>query len=381
VLAIHGGPVAVANLPVGPPKDPQVRQAMLSSYEDGSWGRYHGPHAQELGDQLARLHHCEFVLLCCSGTYAVEAALRGLGVGPDDEVLLAGYDFPGNFRAIEAIGARPALVDIQPHGWCLRARELATSATDQTRAVIVTHLHGALVDMKDVMTWAEKRGIQVVEDACQAPGAMIDNRLAGRWGDVGVLSFGGSKLLTAGRGGAIVTSDENIYQRAKIYGQRGNDAFPMSELQATVLLPQIAKLQARNEQRAKAVARLHEGIRDIDWLQLMPPDVPHQQASYYKVGITLDAQLLTEVTRDSFIQAMRAEGAPVDAGFEGFTRRSRRRCRHSDGLKNSRRAAEQTVLVHHPVFLASDEVLDQLIYAFHKMDRALKEDRFIEQHV
>src|SRR5690606_8468971 len=137
-------------------------------------------------------------------------ALRGLKIGPGDEVLLAGYDFAGNFRAIEAVGARPALIDINPATWCLDVDLLESAIGPETRAVIASHLHGGLVPMRRLMQLASARGIAVVEDACQAPGAIIDGRRAGTWGDAGVLSFGGSKLLTAGRGGAVLTQSAEV---------------------------------------------------------------------------------------------------------------------------------------------------------------------------
>src|SRR5262245_48632502 len=100
-LAIHGGP---AVFPAGPPPwplpDDAVRDALLAAYADGNWGRYHGPYCQRLAQALAEYHAVEHVTLCCSGTVAVELGLRGLGVSPGDEVILAGYDFPGNFRAV-----------------------------------------------------------------------------------------------------------------------------------------------------------------------------------------------------------------------------------------------------------------------------------------
>src|SRR5437763_375725 len=99
--------------------------------------------------------------------------------------------------------------------------------------------------------------MKIVEDACQCPGALIDGKRAGAWGDVGVLSFGGSKLLTAGRGGAILTADAGAHQRARLWQNRANVVCPLSELQAAVLLPQLETLDARNARRLEQVRRLN----------------------------------------------------------------------------------------------------------------------------
>src|SRR5262249_27521235 len=142
--------------------------------------------------------------------FAVELALRALKVGPGDEVVLAAYDYPGNFLSVHAVGAHPVLVDVELGNWNLGPERLAEAIGPATRAVIASHLHGGLVPMREVMEVAAARGVAVVEDAAQAPGAEVQGRKAGTWGDAGVLSFGGSKLLTAGRGGALLTRRADV---------------------------------------------------------------------------------------------------------------------------------------------------------------------------
>ena len=107
-LAIEGGPRCCTARGAWPPADEQILEALQQAFADGSWGSYQGRYCDRLCEAISALFQSQFVTLCCSGTYAVELALRGLGVTAGDEVLLAGYDFPGNFRAIEAIGAGQA---------------------------------------------------------------------------------------------------------------------------------------------------------------------------------------------------------------------------------------------------------------------------------
>src|SRR5439155_1399263 len=126
-------------------------------------------------------------LACGSGTFAVELALRALKVGPGDEVMLAAYDYPGNFLCVHAVGATPVLVDIHPDNWNLDPARLEEACGPATRAVIVSHLHGGLVPMREVMGFAAARGIRVIEDAAQCPGAVVQGRRAGSWGDAGGL--------------------------------------------------------------------------------------------------------------------------------------------------------------------------------------------------
>ncbi len=210
-LAIDGGPPA---FPHGPPPWPRrqtsIQDALLAAWESGEWGKYHGGRVERLEALLCEQMHSAYAMTCCSGTFAVELALRALNVGPGDEVILAGYDFPGNFRAVESVGARPVLVDLAPQGWSITCESLEPAWSRSTRAVLVSHLHGDLAQLPLIVAEARRRGTLVVEDACQAPGAMLHGAAVGSLGDVGVLSFGGSKLLTAGRGGAILTQDQHV---------------------------------------------------------------------------------------------------------------------------------------------------------------------------
>jgi dTDP-4-amino-4,6-dideoxygalactose transaminase len=282
-------------------------------------------------------------------------------------VILAGYDFPGNFRAIEATGARPVLVDVERDGWLLDIDQLPAALSGHTRAILISHLHGGLADMPKIMHFAHQHGLAVVEDACQAPGAVVAGRTAGSWGDVGVLSFGGSKLLTAGRGGAIVARGAEVHQRAKVFCQRGNNAFPLSELQAAILLPQLAKLAERNEWRRTNVERLLAETQGLSGLRSLLNRTANCAPSYYKLAWRYCAAELNGCPIDEFVAALQAEGVPLDTGFRGFARRSGRRCRKIGPLPHSQRAAETTLLLHHPILLENPARMDDLARALAKV--------------
>jgi len=370
-LAIHGGPRALGDAVFAwPPADDDVRVAIERAAADGSWGRYHGPHCQKLAQLLADFHQVQHVALCCSGTFAVELALRAIKVGPGDEVIVPAYDFPGNFRCVEATGARPVLVDIDRENWGLDLDQLDAAVGPATRAVLISHLHGGLVDMPRLCRFAAQRGLRVVEDACQAPGAAVDGRMAGTWGDVGVLSFGGSKLLTAGRGGAILTRHADVAQRAKIFCDRGNQAFPLTELQAAILAPQVHKLAERNRRRRESVARLLQQTQGLPALQPLVNRIDGAP-SYYKLAWCYRAEALVGLPIERFVEAARAEGIPIEPGFPGFFRRSERRCRTLGDLSRAAEAAAGTLVLHHPILLEPDEMIDRLAAALRKVVVAL----------
>jgi perosamine synthetase len=369
-------------IPEGPPRwprsDERVRAALEAAYVDGSWGRYHGPNCQQLREDLVSLCGAPHVWLCSSGTVAVELALRGVKVGAGDEVILAGYDFPGNFRAIEAIGGRPVLIDLAPGTWTLDVEQVNDAISPHTKAIIVSHLHGSIADMRRLRAVANEHGLAIVEDACQVPGALVGGQAAGSWGDCGVFSFGGSKLLTAGRGGAIVSQREDVVHRIKIYSERGNDAFPLSELQAAVLVPQIPELAAANEQRRRSVDLLLAACSDLrGLLPLRLPADAQNQPAFYKLPWLLagnsdacDSPEFEQVRRQ-FIAATQAEGLAMDEGFRGFARRTSQRCRVVGDLPNARMAAAGTVILHHPVLLERAEIMGRVAQAIRKVAHRL----------
>jgi dTDP-4-amino-4,6-dideoxygalactose transaminase len=343
--------------------------ALQASYQDGSWGKYWGENVTRLEEKLRQYFHADHALACGSGTFAVELALRALKIGPGDEVLAAGYDYPGNFLSIHAVGAFPVLIDLAPENWNLHFENIIPAIGPKTRALLVSHLHGGFVSMKEVMEIARTHHLAVIEDAAQMPGAVIQGQKAGTWGDVGILSFGGSKLLTAGRGGALITNRPEIFQRAKTFQLRGNLVCPLSELQAAVLLPQIDQLDVRNRCRTQQVVKLCEKLEDQPGLKPFYQPCQDSEPGFYKLGFQWDAEEFG-ITREVFVQAIRAEGIAMDEGFSAAqVGRSPNRFRAGGKLAQAERAHHGTVILHHPVLLGNDEDLQEIVEAIKKVRR------------
>lgn len=357
--ALLGGPPAFPELPPSwPILDDDVLRALQTIYADGSWGKYHGGSVERLEERLSQYHGVEFAVTCASGTFAVELALRALKIGPGDEVIMSAYDYGGNFLCVHAVGAHPVLVDVAANNWNLDPEQLEAAIGPATRAIIASHLHGGVVPMREVMEIAGRRGLSVIEDAAQMPGAVIQGRKAGTWGDVGVLSFGGSKLLTAGRGGAVLTNRKAVCQRIRIIMLRGNLVCPLSELQAAVLLPQLDKLDARNTFRAQNVEILDSHLRSISGLRRLMNATSEMQPGYYKVGFQFDAAQFG-ISRLLFKLALGMEGISLDDGFKALhVGRSPNRFRASGALTEATRAHEGILVLHHPILLAPHDQME-----------------------
>ncbi|MBX9582834.1 MAG: aminotransferase class V-fold PLP-dependent enzyme, partial [Gemmataceae bacterium] len=345
-----------------------VRAALAAAVAAGEWGRYHGPHVAALEAELAAFHQVPHALTCASGTLAVEAALRALKVGPGDEVVLAAYEYESTFLTVHALGAKPVLVDVAPHNWNLDPANLEAAFSPATKAVVCSHLHGGIIPMREVMELARRHGVGVVEDAAQCPGATVQGRPVGTWGDVGTLSFGGSKLLTAGRGGALLFRDSQLHQRAKLWLHRGLQQWaPLSELQAAALRPQLANFPAATAHRAEMVRLLTA--------HLPPGLVPFENAvsdsapAYYKVGFRYDADAFG-LSRGLFVQALRAEGVAFDAGFNALhVGRSPSRFRAAGPLPHATAAHHGCVVLHHPVLSGTAADAGQVAEAVAKVHR------------
>lgn len=265
------------------------------------------------------------------------------------------------------LGARPVLVDTLPGLPVIDAGAVEAAISATTRAVIASHLHGLAAPLSALSTIAGRHGISIIEDACQNPGACLEGQPAGARGDLAVLSFGGSKLLTAGRGGAVLTNNPQFAQRITLFTQRGNDAWPLSELQAAVLLPQLQQLDQQNRHRAAAVRQLQAALAGSPAISLLlspefcsTPDSPDTvaTAAFYKVALLLHAG---KIARDELSAACIRKGIPLHPGFTALhTTHAKSRFNTSGSLNNATRLAEQLLILHHSALLQPGEELQQM---------------------
>lgn len=230
-----------------------------------------------LGDELAAFEagfaRAAGTRFCCgvaSGTDGLILALKSLGIGRGDEVIVPALSFVATALAVTEVGARPVFTDIDAETYCIDAALIPKAVTKKTRAILPVHLYGLPCDMKPIVSIARGRGIAVIEDACQAHGATLGGKTCGSFGKVSVFSFYPSKNLGAcGDGGAVCTSSRLVDARLRLlrnYGQRikyhhdepGVNS-RLDEIQAAVLSEKLAVLERTNRERAKMSA-LYSGL-------------------------------------------------------------------------------------------------------------------------
>lgn len=206
-----------------------------------------------------------------SGTEAISLALRALGIGPGDEVIVPTNSFIATAEAVSWVGATPKLVDVDPSTHLLGAEHVAAAIGPRTRAVIPVHLMGSTVDLDPILALARERDLRVIEDTAQAHGADVRGRRAGSVGDIGCFSFYPTKNLGAwGDGGAIITDDDALADRVRLLRSHGEQpryhhrivgtTARLDALQAALLRVKLRGLDARNADRRRIGAALRTGL-------------------------------------------------------------------------------------------------------------------------
>jgi dTDP-4-amino-4,6-dideoxygalactose transaminase len=232
-----------------------------------------GPWLREFETQFAEYCGAAHAVGVASGTDAITIALQSLGIAPGDEVITVANTCVPTVAGIEAAGAIPVLVDVDPTTYTLDPAAADAAVTERTRAVVPVHLYGQCADMDAVLELAERRGLKVLEDAAQAHGAMYRGRRAGTLGHASAFSFYPTKNLGAfGDAGAVVTDDDDVAEQAHLlrnYGERerydsvrrGRNS-RLDAVQASVLLEKLRHLDAWNERRREIAETYRERLSE-----------------------------------------------------------------------------------------------------------------------
>lgn len=244
----------------------------------------------EFETRFARLVRTRHAIGVGSGTDALTLALRAVGVGPGDEVITAPNTFVATVGAIVAAGARPVFVDVgRDHN--LDPTRLDAAITPRTRAVVPVHLEGNPADMPAIGAIAARRGLVIVEDACQALTAAIEGEFVGGFADAGAFSLHPLKPLNVwGDGGVIVTDSDAIADRLRLrrnHGLRGRDTVEcwgvnsrLDTLQAVVGLHLLGGVMAATDRRIQNARRLDAGLADLRPFVTIPPRRPGDRHVY-----------------------------------------------------------------------------------------------------
>jgi dTDP-4-amino-4,6-dideoxygalactose transaminase len=279
----------------------------------GSAGFIGGPRVKALEEQIAAYCGTEYAVACGNGTDALFLIMGSLGIGKGDEVITTPFTFFATVECIAHLGATPVFVDIEPGTYNMDVSLVEAAITERTRAILPVHIFGQCVDMDPLLAIAQRRGLVVVEDACQAIGAVYKGKRAGSLGRAAAFSFFPSKNLgCAGDGGMITTDDETLAKAARKMASHGSskkyyhDTFGtnsrLDALQAAVLSVKLPHLDDWNAQRAAAAAIYNESLADAAGLEL-PVDRSYGEMIYHLYIVKAESAEVASVVIDAMHQA------------------------------------------------------------------------------
>jgi dTDP-4-amino-4,6-dideoxygalactose transaminase len=327
-LAILGGdPVRRAPFSRWPQSLPSDATRLQQVLESGHWGGFPvpSPHAREFAEKFADLHGARYGLCIANGTIALLAALQAAGIRFGDEVIVPAYTWDGTATAVLFAGGIPVFADVDPDTYCLDVASTASAVTPRTRAIIPVHLAMRFTDMNALSALARKHNLKIIEDCAHAHGGQFEGRGAGSMGDLGCFSFQESKLMTAGEGGIVLTSDLAHFEhlqsqvncgRASLTDQYQQQVlgsnYRMTEWQAAMLIGQLEMLPSLAEMRARRAQQLSAALSSMDGVRPLPPQAGiMRETNYCYVFQYRNAR----VSRDLFCAALEAEGIPCDGRF------------------------------------------------------------------
>ncbi len=342
-LALKGG-TPVRNVrrnpwPKWPVWDQREEKALREVLHSGVWS-YNGPKERRFNEAFAKFTGTKYALALANGTVTLQLALEACGVGYGDEVIVPGLTWQATAAAALDINAVPILVDVTEDTWCIDPAKVEEAITPRTKAIIPVHLYGSFADMDAIGALARKHGLKVIEDCAHKHGGQWKGKNAGSIGDIGSFSFQLSKLMTAGEGGALTTSDPQLYERldalrncgrrpepdaAKkgegIYGSEGDfiqsGNYRMTDFQAALLLEQLRRLPQHNKERDKNAQYFNARLAQLPGVLPMRRDKRETAEAYYNFSFRYKQEQFKGLPVARFREALSAElGCRVEASYE-----------------------------------------------------------------
>ncbi|MGZ6339000.1 MAG: DegT/DnrJ/EryC1/StrS family aminotransferase [Candidatus Limnocylindrales bacterium] len=306
--------------PARPDIGPEEIEAVSAVLRSGMLAQ--GKRVAELEQRWATYCGAKHAIAVSNGTAALMSLFAGLGIGPGDEVITVGFTFAATANSILYTGATPVFVDIEADSYLIDAGRIEAAITPRTRAICPVSLYGLIPDMDAILAIADRYGLPVVEDACQAHGATYRGRRAGSFG-YAAFSLYGTKNMTTGEGGFVTTEDDRVADWIRLYRNQGMRAryqyemlgfnFRMTDIAAAIGLVQLDKLD-RNTARRQAIAAAYDrGLVGLPVRLPVTPDGRTHVYHQYTVGVGL--------ARDAIVADLQGAGIGVGIYYPQGTHR------------------------------------------------------------
>lgn len=394
MTAHEGTPARDRPFATWPVHDGAERALLLEVLESGTWS-YEGPKEKLFEERFARFCETSHALCVTSGTTALEIGLRGLGIGPGDQVIVPALTWTAPAWAVIQSGADVVFADVGPD-WCLDPGSLRSSITASTKAVIIVHTYDQVADVDKLIGITREHDLLVLEDCAHTPGSRWRGHRVGGLGHAGAFSFQLSKCMTAGEGGALVTGSSQLADRFYSLRNCGRPAREelepsvsgnqrMTEFQAAILLAQLDRLETQARRRATRFAYFREAARAVPGLMTLPIKPEVTQIGMFAFPLEYRPEEFCGMSVDVMVSALNAEGVPARRPhrvvyqsplWRAATRErfwhpgsdpARRlgldaRCPTADHISNRR-----GLILPHQLFLGEEQDVDDVIAAFQKV--------------
>jgi len=326
-----------AVFPPWPYYDQDEMNAVARVLRSGKVNYWTGDEGRSFEREFADYVGCRYGVALANGTVALEAALRALGIGPGDEVVVPARTFIASASCAVMCGAKPVVADVDEGSGNLSVATIDQARTPNTKAVIAVHMGGWPCDMPAIMAYAEAHALKVIEDCAQAHGATVNGKYVGSFGDVAAFSFCQDKIMsTGGEGGVLVTNNKHVWEKTWSLKDHGKDydlaheahsgsAFRwlhqsfgtnwrMTEMQAAIGRIQLKKMPEWLAQRRDNAAALYLGLQDAPGLKI--PDMPiGVSPAFYRAYVLIDsATLECGWDRNRIVKELKARGVPCSQG-------------------------------------------------------------------
>lgn len=330
-LAILGGSPVIPQgmIKAWPPIDDTDKEMVLKSlYSDThAWG----PNIQAFNDEYAAWNGNKYAIFTNSGTAALHMGIYAAGVGAGDHVLVTAYSWSSSATCILHHNAIPIFVDIDFDTINIDVDKIEAAITPRTKAIVVVHLHGLAVNMDKVMAVARKHNLKVIEDACQAHGALFNGKKVGAMGDCAAFSFNQNKCLCAGEGGMFVTNNEEMQKAASKLWSFGETATPSerrdfhayalgwmyrgNDMTAAFGRSQLKKIDHYFDIQRQNGAILNGRLKNVKGL-IIPTEPKGHTHNWYNYTSRVDMEAIgwkgdPTIMRNAIMASIKAEGVPV----------------------------------------------------------------------
>lgn len=330
-LAREGGqPLRRHPFPIWPAYGEEEIAAATEVLRTGRFSSLSGTCVRTFENEWAEFQGVRHAIAASSGTCAIHTALAAVGVGPGDEVVVTPHSFIASVTPVLHAGAIPVFADIDRRTFNMTAETIDRAITPRTKAIVLVHLNGHPADPAAVAEVAGRRGVLLIEDCAQAPGARWEGQLVGTFGAVAAYSFWEDKIITTvGEGGMVATDDDEVAESARMLVHHGEAAadedyyagerlyvhhklgynFRMAEVQGAIGSVQLRRLPGYVQRRREVAGLLSAALEGVPGIQVPYID-PRGEHAFYKYIILLDRAVIATPVFE-FVTALRAEGIPV----------------------------------------------------------------------